>query len=66
MKREPEHQTELAAESVRLGTCDNCERCRWQPDEDCGLVEHPHCEKCGHCIGRHGSWVTHPKGKPNG
>jgi hypothetical protein len=38
--------------------CGNCERCRWQPDADCGIAEHPQCERCGHCRGRHGSWVT--------
>ena len=34
-------------------TCDDCERCRWQPIADCELVEHPHCPRCGHCMGRH-------------
>ena len=34
--------------------CGNCENCCWDFEKDCGLVEHPHCERCGHCIGRHG------------
>jgi hypothetical protein len=38
--------------------CRDCERCRWQPDVDCGLAEHPHCQHCGHCEGRHGDWVS--------
>lgn len=38
---------------VRRGYCFNCERCRWQPEVDCGLAHHPHCVKCGHCEGRH-------------
>lgn len=40
--------------------CSNCERCTWNKGPDCGLAEHPHCERCGHCLGRHysnRSWV---------
>jgi hypothetical protein len=37
--------------------CPDCERCVWDPDRDCGIPDHPHCEKCGHCMGRHGDWV---------
>ena len=33
--------------------CENCERCTWNPGPDCGIAEHRHCEKCGHCEGRH-------------
>jgi len=35
------------------GRCSNCERCRWDPECDCGKAEHPHCDHCGHCLGRH-------------
>lgn len=35
------------------GRCSNCERCRWDPERDCGKAEHPHCDHCGHCLGRH-------------
>jgi hypothetical protein len=37
----------------RHDECANCERCTWNPGPDCGRREHPHCERCGHCIGRH-------------
>jgi hypothetical protein len=33
--------------------CRNCERCTWNPGPDCGRADHPHCEACGHCLGRH-------------
>jgi hypothetical protein len=33
--------------------CVRCERCTWNPGPDCGKAEHPHCETCGHCDGRH-------------
>lgn len=33
--------------------CANCERCTWNPGPDCGKPEHPHCDTCGHCEGRH-------------
>lgn len=38
---------------VFLPICSDCERCRWNPDADCGKAEHPHCERCGHCAYRH-------------
>ena len=38
--------------------CRDCENCRWDPEKDCGKAEHPHCERCGHCSGRHGPWMT--------
>ena len=43
----------LVSPDVLVDTCPNCERCTWNPGPDCGRREHPHCEKCGHCIGRH-------------
>jgi hypothetical protein len=33
--------------------CRNCARCTWNVGPDCGVAGHSHCEKCGHCIGRH-------------
>lgn len=33
--------------------CGNCERCTWNPGADCGKPDHPHCQRCGHCNGRH-------------
>jgi hypothetical protein len=33
--------------------CDDCERCTWNPGPDCEKRDHPHCLRCGHCLGRH-------------
>lgn len=47
--------TEDTPEAAPKGSpvCPNCERCTWNPGPDCGIAEHPHCPRCGHCCGRH-------------
>lgn len=43
--------------------CRNCERCTWNPGPDCGVVEHGHCERCGHCRRRHvHMWMAQEQG----
>lgn len=42
-----------AAGPVNDEQCPNCERCTWNPGADCGIAEHPLCERCGHCGYRH-------------
>jgi hypothetical protein len=43
----------LMADLIQLAPCQNCERCTWNAGPDCGKPDHAHCERCGHCIGRH-------------
>jgi hypothetical protein len=33
--------------------CSDCERCLFDPKRECNVWQHPHCDKCGHCRGRH-------------
>ena len=51
----------MALTKVRTFRCRDCERCKWQPDVDCGLPEHPHCPFCEYCMGRHGPEVGKEK-----
>lgn len=45
---------------MTVHVCDDCERCTWNPGDDCGRAEHPHCPTCGHCAYRHTSEEVNP------
>lgn len=52
-QREVRAAADRRARKILRRLCDNCERCTWNPGPDCGRADHEHCDKCGHCLGRH-------------
>lgn len=39
--------------AIRTNICSDCEKCRFDPEHDCGIIEHAHCLHCQHCLMRH-------------